>query len=1168
MSIGKRFAILVGMPEYTNTYWEPLPYIKNDIHGESGLKSILENKLGSGYCFKRVEVAPHDQGGSELKSYIWKFIDDIQPELSDDSLIIVYFSGHGILHPIYGMPALVCYNTTPEEPDTTGISFDWIYNLIAKSKGQVFLIIDSCFSGKISEDKFNLDKIRTASTAIFASSSESESSFSTPDHSKSLFTAKLINGLLGNELAMENGEVTTSSLKDYLDNEFESEVQTPVCIVPEKPMVVSVPNKPLTIRQHKLGDLDAKAIKKYVITIKRRLETEIIFSNSDNFIYQDANDYHIVKEEDRLIKIRFESDDWNPPSTSMIDKLSLWLERDQTRIAIIQGDTGMGKTSVLWRFWLECANSWIDNKSKILPIFIDLRIFSGARLHARSSRTARDNYHDDYSEATRKFRAILIDYLQNELGLPFYWSTLKDICSEKTVLLIFDGLDEMSQDGGDKSIETHLRLINELASIGVKTIISARTHYFKSESAFIELLQISGLSWSSCFIFELRPFQPEHIKMYVSSYLDADRREYWDTIIKNASNLLTISSRPFLLGSLVDLLKQHNKGDKEITESSIYIHYLNEWLKRDRWRYDEFIEDFRQIVERDLSTLHGSELIPEFDKDQEDLVSWSEGLLTKFIETLALESYLEDKHYYTSEEISDYLRGKMPSLPDIFIGFFEYAIRTCTFMKRDEEGHYKFIDDSVESFFAAKRMHWEINRIRYSWDVTLDGSSSLVPIPYSLGVKPISGEIRQFLLDFFTKADEPKLKSFITTLKDRISRNPFTLKYLGGNCLTIISHINNERLKGSYKNTVLSGCYLRSVNLSGVNFECSVFEDCDFADANFYRTKLDGAQFFRCDFENAEFNEADINGSAVIKSCSGIETIRNKSKSFKYALSQSEKGARKLSIPTIEELTKMRILPGGRYLAGAKRSDANAPDELPQHEVAVSPFAIDTHPVTNYQFAQFVQNNPEWGKQAVINRLQNAYYLKDWDDDNNPPEDKDDHPVTYVSWFAAVAYASWVGKRLPTEAEWEFALRDGRHEDALKFPWGNEISDFPSQYHDFISRHEVISVKERNLPRSQNYNLLFMSGNVNEWVHDWYAEKYYKELKDHPDSCRNPTGPTFGSRRVFRGGSFLSGIDAKMSQFTCYYRDSLLPQNTNQDMGFRCVMEAGKCTERGLIDEE
>lgn len=1168
MAVRRNSAILLGIPKYNNDYWSPLPYVKNDIYGEVGLKAILEEKLGNGLCFDSVRIPHSTLSNTELKNYIWDKFDEFEQEMESDNFILLYFSGHGTLHPKYNSPCLVCNNSSPEDPETTGISFDWIYNLIKKHSRHVILIIDSCFSGQISADNFIADKLRNASTAIFASSSEYEASFSAADYSQSLFTKKIVEGLLGHALAVTNGEVTTSSLAAYLEHEFATEAQTPVCIVPHDPIVLSVPCKPVIVKK-KLSDKELKelndAFKNYLSSKRRHLKTHKLFSDPEYFIYQKATEHFLVKDSNScLVKERYERDELDTTvSIGMLETILSW-SVEEKQLAFVQGDTGMGKTSVLERFWLENAEAWLDGKSAPVPIFIDLRLFSGVRLHGRSARFK----HDDYSESVRKFRSILIDYIQNELGLPLYWRNLKSMCEEKKVLLIFDGLDEMSQDGNEESIETHLRLINELACTGVKIVISTRTHYFRNDAIFFKLISTSGLSWDSCLILELLPFEPSHIKKYVSLYLSSEGKKRWKNLILKATNLLSISTRPFLLGSLVSLLERHDINEKDLTETGVYHHYLNEWLSRDRWRYEEFLEDFRQIIELDLSTLHGSELIPEFDKKQGDMLAWSEELLTKFIETLAVESYLENKHFYTAEEIFDYLRGKMPSLPDIFIGFFEYAIRTCTFLKRDATGHYKFIDISIESFFAAKRLYWEIKREGYSWDVNIKGVSKLEPIPYSLGARPLTDDVRQFMLDLISIADSPILRSLITKDPNRIQNNPFTLKYLGGNCLTLLSYLGKGRIRGDFKKSMLNGAYLNAVNLSSVNFEYCIFEDCTFSKATFNRTKLDGTQFLKCDFENADFNGVQINGNAVIASCSGVETIRNRTKELNNAIIQSKKGSRKLKIPSIGGLlSRMRILPGGRYLAGANSADANFIKECPQHEVVVSPFAIDIHPVTNGQFADFIRFNPEWGKHAVIRRLQNAYYLKDWDDENNPPSDKTYHPVTYVSWFAAKAYAQWAGKRLPTEAEWEFALRDGRHEESLQFPWG-DVNNFPEEYGDFVNNHEVISVKQEGLPKSKNYQLLFMSGNVNEWVFDWYGEGYYRFLaEEYSEKNINPKGPAFGSRRIFRGGSFLSGQDRNFSQFTCFFRDSLLPQNTNQDMGFRCVMDHNESKQRGYNDE-
>ena len=295
-------------------------------------------------------------------------------------------------------------------------------------------------------------------------------------------------------------------------------------------------------------------------------------------------------------------------------------------------------------------------------------------------------------------------------------------------------------------------------------------------------------------------------------------------------------------------------------------------------------------------------------------------------------------------------------------------------------------------------------------------------------------------------------------------------------------------------------------------------------------------------------------------------------------------------------------IPGGEFVRGSDNPDMR--DAQPRHLVTVDGFYMDRTAVTNEQFARFVDStnyvtvaertpeakdfpgappeklvagsvvfSPPSGPVPLDNHLRWWNYIKgaSWRHPDGPQsnlEGRENYPVMQVAWDDAVAYCKWAGKRLPTEAEFEFAARGGL--ENKKYVWGNVLKpsgkwmaniwqgQFP--YKNTEEDGYVAAAPVGSFP-ANGYGLHDMAGNVWEWCADWYRTDYYMKLASAKASAKNPQGPDDSydpsepgvAKRVMRGGSYLC-TDQYCTAYEVGARGKGAPDSGTNHLGFRGVV--------------
>ena len=232
--------------------------------------------------------------------------------------------------------------------------------------------------------------------------------------------------------------------------------------------------------------------------------------------------------------------------------------------------------------------------------------------------------------------------------------------------------------------------------------------------------------------------------------------------------------------------------------------------------------------------------------------------------------------------------------------------------------------------------------------------------------------------------------------------------------------------------------------------------------------------------------------------------------------------------PQVEPISEAMVtIPAGPYLRGTTRGGF---DEQPERTIFLDTFSIDRYEVTNHQYQQFIVATGHRKAGPPSRYAKNIGKMRGVN-----------QPVVYVSWEDATTYCQWKGHRLPTEAEWEKAMRgpDGR-----LWPWGNEDQPQAANWARVRDGYDVTAPVGAFETDKSPYGVMDGAGNVMEWVQDWYQESYYK---DSPK--KNPQSPEYGTFKVLRGGGYTTaGGDVRITS-----RSKMVPDFRDETIGFRCA---------------
>lgn len=490
--------------------------------------------------------------------------------------------------------------------------------------------------------------------------------------------------------------------------------------------------------------------------------------------------------------------DWEPVRKKLLPFMKRWLTLPESYHVSILGDFGAGKTSFCTYFSYICAKRHLENPTRYPRIPLLVRLSNFARLEKGS------------------VQAMITDFLVNDCNLQTNYATFRKFLSSGKFLLLLDGFDEMSMQVDERIRLRNFEILAELAQPGNKVILTGRTGYFPSLSEIRKVMRhvpvmdnpyervknaviTDGTRNVRYDLLKLEPFSALQIDSFLKNHIEqlqSDGVTNWQEMrdaIRSTYNLNDLARRPVLLEIMIQTIPRLKGEVRDLNLFRLYDMYTKLWLQRD-WEKGEV----RQLLTTEQRRL--------------------------FMQELALYMYRSGVPSIHFTNLPDRIQSHFKIREKSTLDYFDHDVRTCTFLNRTDDGHYRFVHKSFMEYFVATAI---VDSLQ----------SKKLPMLDDIG---LTSEVIAFVGAGISKEETDVLLDFIS-----IER-------------TATYNDNVMRIAAASSHRHIINKDFTKADFNGVRISNITFESCDFDSCSFRRAQLHTIRFVNCNLREADFRDASL----------------------------------------------------------------------------------------------------------------------------------------------------------------------------------------------------------------------------------------------------------------------------------------------------------------------